>query len=110
MNGPYGAIDRNPGAAPPSCAGRWGRPHEFRAAVATQLGPWSGLAAAQQSSPTAGYTRGPSHSHHRPSRLGLAGFDQVMAALMSTWSLPGGQLAVARDGRLVFDRGYGLAT
>jgi N-acyl-D-amino-acid deacylase len=39
----------------------------------------------------------------------LAGFDHVMAALMPTWSLPGGQLAVARDGRLVLNRGYGLA-
>jgi N-acyl-D-amino-acid deacylase len=39
----------------------------------------------------------------------LAAFDQLMLDLMATWNLPGGQLALAKDGRLVFDRGYGLA-
>jgi CubicO group peptidase (beta-lactamase class C family) len=39
----------------------------------------------------------------------LAGLDHVMSALMPKWHLPGGQLAVAKDGRLVFNRGYGLA-
>lgn len=39
----------------------------------------------------------------------LAAFDSAMRALVSRWELPGAQLAVARDGRLVFDRGYGLA-
>src|SRR5688572_7389635 len=38
----------------------------------------------------------------------LAGLDAMMGALMTRWSLPGGQLAVARDGRLVLNRGYGL--
>ncbi|MDQ2654117.1 MAG: beta-lactamase family protein, partial [Chloroflexota bacterium] len=39
----------------------------------------------------------------------LAGFDQVMTTLMQTWNLPGGQLAVGKHGRLVFNRGFGLA-
>lgn len=39
----------------------------------------------------------------------LAGFDEVISGLMAKWDLPGGQLAVAKDGRLVFNRGYGLA-
>jgi CubicO group peptidase (beta-lactamase class C family) len=39
----------------------------------------------------------------------LAGFDQAMTTLMQTWSLPGGQLAVGKHGRLVFNRGFGLA-
>jgi N-acyl-D-amino-acid deacylase len=32
-----------------------------------------------------------------------------MTRLMSEWHLSGGQLAVAKEGRLVFDRGYGYA-
>jgi len=39
----------------------------------------------------------------------LAGLDRTMTELMARWELPGGQLAVAKDGRLVFNRGYGLA-
>ena len=39
----------------------------------------------------------------------LAAFDEVVTGLMADWGLPGGQLAVARDGRLVLDRGFGLA-
>jgi N-acyl-D-amino-acid deacylase len=39
----------------------------------------------------------------------LAGFDETITALMPKWQLPGGQLAVARDGRLLLNRGYGLA-
>ncbi len=38
----------------------------------------------------------------------LAVFDDTMAGLVADWGLPGGQLAVAKDGRLVFDRAYGL--
>jgi CubicO group peptidase (beta-lactamase class C family) len=37
----------------------------------------------------------------------LSDFDTRMIALMETWHLPGGQLAVAKDGRLVLSRGYG---
>jgi N-acyl-D-amino-acid deacylase len=32
-----------------------------------------------------------------------------MNDLMARWQMPGGQVAVAKDGRLVLDRGYGLA-
>jgi N-acyl-D-amino-acid deacylase len=39
----------------------------------------------------------------------LADVDQVITETMARWSLPGGQVAIARDGRLVFDRGYGHA-
>lgn len=39
----------------------------------------------------------------------LAGFDDVMTALMQQYRLPGGQLAVAKDGRLVLNRSYGVA-
>jgi N-acyl-D-amino-acid deacylase len=39
----------------------------------------------------------------------LAGFDRAMTELMARWDLPGGQLAVAKDGRLALNRGYGLA-
>jgi N-acyl-D-amino-acid deacylase len=39
----------------------------------------------------------------------LAGLDRVMTELMAAWDLPGGQLAVATAGRLVLNRGYGLA-
>ncbi len=79
-------------------------------AVAARLGPWSGLAAAQQSSPTAGATPETQDISMTGQAVpDLASLDQVMTALMPTWSLPGGQLAVARDGRLVFNRGYGLA-
>lgn len=39
----------------------------------------------------------------------LVSFDRVMSELMTKWQLPGGQLALAKDGRLVLNRGYGLA-
>ena len=39
----------------------------------------------------------------------LADFDGVMSELVVDWGVPGGQLAVTKDGRLVFDRAYGLA-
>jgi N-acyl-D-amino-acid deacylase len=38
----------------------------------------------------------------------LAAFDDVMTGLVAQWGVPGGQLAVTKDGRLVFERGYGL--
>lgn len=40
----------------------------------------------------------------------LAGFDGLMAATMGKWNLPGGQLAIARDNRLVYNRGFGYAS
>lgn len=39
----------------------------------------------------------------------LAAFDTIMPSIMAEWQIPGGQLAIARDGRLVYDRGFGLA-
>jgi N-acyl-D-amino-acid deacylase len=39
----------------------------------------------------------------------LAAVGAVMGDLMARWQLPGGQLALANDGRLVLDLGYGLA-
>lgn len=39
----------------------------------------------------------------------LDGFDAAMSQLVADWGLPGAQLAVAAEGRLVFDRGYGFA-
>ncbi len=39
----------------------------------------------------------------------LAAVEAVLRELMVRWGLPGGQLALAKDGRLVLNRGYGLA-
>lgn len=39
----------------------------------------------------------------------LTAFDDAMTSAMTTWAIPGGQLAVAKDGRLVLNRAYGLA-
>ena len=40
---------------------------------------------------------------------GLEPFDTTMEALLRDWEIPGGALAVAKDGRLLLARGYGLA-
>lgn len=40
---------------------------------------------------------------------GMESFDQAMISLMRRWEVPGAALAVAKDGRLVLARGYGLA-
>jgi N-acyl-D-amino-acid deacylase len=39
----------------------------------------------------------------------LAAFDAAMQETMAAFALPGGQCAIAREGRLVFNRGYGYA-
>jgi CubicO group peptidase (beta-lactamase class C family) len=39
----------------------------------------------------------------------LVGFDDLMTRIMPGWRIPGGQLAIARDGRLVYNRGFGYA-
>ena len=39
----------------------------------------------------------------------LADFDRTMTAVMTRWELPRNQLAVTKDGRLVFSRAYGMA-
>jgi N-acyl-D-amino-acid deacylase len=40
----------------------------------------------------------------------LTAFDDLMLGAMATWGLPGGQLAIAREDRLVLNRGYGFAS
>ncbi len=40
----------------------------------------------------------------------LADFDALMFATMPKWNLPGGQLAIARDERLVYNRAFGYAS
>lgn len=40
----------------------------------------------------------------------LATFDGAMTAMMAAWNIPGGQLAIARDDRLVYNRGFGYAS
>jgi hypothetical protein len=40
---------------------------------------------------------------------GLEAYDQLMTAVLRKWRVPGGALAVARDGRILLARGYGLA-
>ena len=38
----------------------------------------------------------------------LAAFDRFMLGFLREWSIPGGQLAVAKDGKLVYARGFGF--
>jgi CubicO group peptidase (beta-lactamase class C family) len=40
---------------------------------------------------------------------GLSAYDDFMRRVMAKWNVPGGAIAVAKDGKLVFARGYGLA-
>lgn len=40
---------------------------------------------------------------------GMASYDSQLTALMGRWNLPGLAVAVVRDGRLIFSRGYGVA-
>ncbi len=40
---------------------------------------------------------------------GMESFDRFMQRLMTKWQIPGGAIAVSRNGRLVFARGYGWA-
>ena len=40
---------------------------------------------------------------------GMTALDEMMTALVRKWKIPGGALAVVKDGRLVFAHGYGLA-
>ena len=40
---------------------------------------------------------------------GLEAYDQLMTAVLRKWRVPGGSLAVAREGRILLARGYGLA-
>lgn len=40
---------------------------------------------------------------------GMAAFDSIIPSLMNQWGIPGGAVAVVKDGRLVLARGYGWA-
>ena len=40
---------------------------------------------------------------------GMASYDQLATSLMTTYQIPGAAIAIARNGRLVFARGYGYA-
>lgn len=44
-----------------------------------------------------------------PPAPGMESFDRVIPNLMSRWGVPGGAVAVVKDGRLILTRGYGLA-
>lgn len=44
-----------------------------------------------------------------PPVAGLASFDRRLRQFMRRWTIPGGALAVMKDGRLVLARGYGWA-
>ena len=39
----------------------------------------------------------------------LAQFDEVMRTVIERQQVPGGSLSIAKDGRLVYARGFGLA-
>jgi len=39
----------------------------------------------------------------------LQQFDQIMLSLLQNYNVPGGALAICKDGKLVFARGYGFA-
>lgn len=39
----------------------------------------------------------------------MASFDSIIPRIMNRWSIPGGAVAVVKDGRLVLARGYGWA-
>jgi CubicO group peptidase (beta-lactamase class C family) len=40
---------------------------------------------------------------------GMASYDRRIPELMAHWGIPGGAVAVVKDGRLVYARGYGMA-
>ncbi len=40
---------------------------------------------------------------------GMASVDEVISTLMTTWDIPGGAVAMVKDGRLVYARGFGHA-
>ena len=63
---------------------------------------------------TAGIARAGQPAEKGPSPRGfpvpeLAALDRLLPPLMEKWRLPGGAVAIAKDGRLMVARGYGLA-
>ena len=45
-----------------------------------------------------------------PALPGLQVFDEAMRGLINRWEVPGASLSLAKDGRLLLSRGYGLAS
>jgi len=39
----------------------------------------------------------------------LASFDRIVSNLMAKWQIPGGSVAVVKDGRLILAHGFGWA-
>lgn len=42
-------------------------------------------------------------------RACFAHFDEIISSLLERWNLPGASLAISKEGRLVYARGYGVA-
>ena len=40
---------------------------------------------------------------------GMETYDRLIPELMQKWEVPGGAIAMVKDGRLVLAKGYGLA-
>lgn len=57
----------------------------------------------------AGAASDPPHPSRGVRVAEMAAYDRLVPELMEKWKLPGGAVAVAKEGRLVLARGYGLA-
>src|SRR5215218_8838072 len=80
----------------------------FIAATVSPLRPLTVMAQESDAIPTPGGTpaSGAAIATTGQAVPELADFDDGMTGLVAEWGVPGGQLAVAKDGRLVFDRAY----
>ncbi len=61
---------------------------------------------------TPGHAQGPTGDKfpvHGKAGPGMEQFDNLVIAMMSRHGIPGGALAIAKDGKLVFAKGYGFA-
>jgi CubicO group peptidase (beta-lactamase class C family) len=69
--------------------------------------------AAPQESPRASAAAATSTASAKPATRdadpGVSAFDRIMAGALKTRNIPGGALAIVKDGRLVVAQGYGLA-
>lgn len=94
-----------------TAAARWMRPRVIVATCAA-VGALAGTAACGAS---AGPTPPPTASAPASFPIsgnavpGMASVDQVISTLMTRWSIPGGAVAIVKDGRLVYARGFGYA-
>lgn len=99
-------MDRKPHSA---------RSYSFNRRRALQLGATGiGLAALSSRSVAAQSNATPVASDDIPvsgeNVAELDDFSTLMTQVMSRWQLPGGQLAIAAEGRLVYNRGFGYAS